>query len=277
MAKVLKFTAVAKKVIMALSGLLLCAFLVAHLAGNAQLYWNMSQFNAYAHLLTVSEAPLAIAFELSLLGIFLIHIVDAVVLVTGNNAARPVGYQKRAWAKNKSNRSRKSLSSTLMMWSGIFILFFVIFHVWHFKFKNPVYASSAPPTMRTGEASGVTLGVTGAANVTPSEGEAAHEESYDLALLVYNEFQHPLVVLIYVAAMIVLGLHLYHAVSSALTTVGANTPRFTKPIIWFGRIFTVVIFLGFTAIPILMAFKILKPENAEKPVALMEAPAARPE
>ena len=98
------------------------SFLVAHLAGNLQLLWNTTQFNAYAHFLTVSMGPLTLLFEAGLLAIFALHILDALVLLKGNYAARPVGYHSKAWGKSKSKKSRKSWSSTLMMWSGVVIL-----------------------------------------------------------------------------------------------------------------------------------------------------------
>jgi succinate dehydrogenase / fumarate reductase cytochrome b subunit len=268
MAKVTVFTAVAKKLVMAFTGLLLCAFLVAHLAGNLQLFWNTSQFNAYAHLLTVSEAPLVTLFELCLLAIFCIHILDAIVLLKGNYEARPQGYYKKGLARSKSNKTRKSASSTFMMWSGTLILVFVVFHLWHFKYKHGVYPDSGPVSSGPAPAVGVVNGGIAAT------GSGSAEETYDLAKLVYDEFQHPLVTLIYLAAMTVLAMHLYHAVSSALTTVGANTPRFTKPIIWLGRIFTLVICGGFALIPLLIQIHVLKlpppPSEPQANAALMQ-------
>lgn len=255
MAKVTVFTTVAKKLIMAFTGLLLCAFLVAHLAGNLQLFWNTPQFNAYAHLLTVSEGPLVIVFELCLLAIFCLHIFDAVVLVKGNYDARPVGYYKKGLARSKSDKTRKSASSTFMMWSGVVILLFVIFHVWHFKYKHALYADSGP-------------------QVTQNTSGSPVEETYDLAKLVYDEFRHPAVTGIYVFVMFVLGMHLYHAVSSALTTLGANTPRFSKVLVWGGRLFTVVICSVFALIPILIQVGVLKlpppKDTAEANPALMQ-------
>lgn len=255
MAKLTSITAVAKKVAMAVTGLALCGFLVAHLAGNLQLLWNTAQFNSYAHFLTISMGPLTILFELGLAAIFALHIIDAIVLLKGNYEARPVGYHKKAWGRSKSKKSRKSWSSTLMMWSGIIILLFVVFHVWHFKFHNPV--ASAP--IGDGHSSGIALGVGGGAisSTGPTQESPAHEQ-YDLARLVYNEFKSPIVTGIYLLCMAVLGMHLYHAVSSALTTVGANTPRFQKPILWLGKGFAVVICSAFAIIPILIFTNVLK-------------------
>ena len=230
------FTAVGKKVVMAITGLALCIFLVGHLAGNIQLFWNQPQFNSYAHFLTMSMGPLTILFELCLLAVFLLHIADGLILVKTNADARPIGYVKKGWAKSKSKKSRKTASSTFMMWSGIGILFFVIFHVWHFKYHHPI-ASVAP-------------------DMGGMSADPAHEQ-YDLALLVFNEFHSPLVAGIYIAAMALLGMHLYHAVSSALTTLGANHPRYAKGILWLGRIYTFVVCGIFALIPIAVFFHLV--------------------
>jgi succinate dehydrogenase / fumarate reductase cytochrome b subunit len=266
MAKLTAVTAVAKKVAMAVTGLALCGFLVAHLAGNLQLLWNTSQFNAYAHFLTVSMGPLTLLFEAGLLAIFALHIIDAIVLLKGNYDARPVGYYKKGWGRSKSKRSRKSWSSTLMMWSGVVILLFVVFHVWHFKYHHPV---ASPPIVEPGTAAPAV----GLPNDAPGAGVPSMQE-YDLAQLVFNEFHSPIVVGIYLFCLFVLAAHLYHAVSSALTTVGANTPRFQKPILWIGKAFAIVIPGAFMLFPILILTGILHnpkpPVNAEANAALTE-------
>jgi succinate dehydrogenase / fumarate reductase cytochrome b subunit len=101
--------------------------------------------------------------------------------------------------------------------------------------------------------SGANVGVSGS-----TSGANSGKEAFDLAQLVVNEFQNPIVAGIYVLSMIVLGLHLYHAVSSAFTSLGANHPRYQKGLMWFGNIFTFVICGGFAVIPLLILFKVVK-------------------
>ena len=244
-------TVVGKKVLLAVTGLAMVVFLIGHLVGNLQLMWSGAQFNGYARFLTAQ--PIVILIELGLLAIFLIHAVDAVVLLNKNYAARPVPYHTKTWGRTKSKKSKKTWASTLMMWSGIVILLFVPFHIWHFKYHHPV--ASAP--VNGGHASGIAVGVAGA-GVGATNG-ATKQDVIDLALLVTNEFKNPIVSGIYILAMIVLGFHMYHAISSALTSLGANHPRYQKLIMWGGNAFTIFIAGGFLLIPALILLHVVDP------------------
>jgi len=224
-------TAVGKKVLMAVTGLAMCIFLVGHLAGNLQLLWNQPQFDAYAHFLTISMKPVVIIMELGLLAILLIHVGDALALLKTNYAARPVGYHKKAWSKKKSKKSRKSWASTLMMWSGTTILLFIAFHVWQMKFHNPI--------------------------VSPNPGNTPEGE-FRLAAMVVGELRNPLVAGIYFVSLTLLGMHLWHAVSSALHSVGLSNPRYQKLIGFFGYGFTIVVVGGFMLFPLLIVTGILQ-------------------
>ncbi len=243
-------TVVGKKILLAITGLAMVGFLIGHLAGNLQLLWSGAQFNGYARFLTAQ--PVVILIELGLLAIFLIHAGDAIILLNKNYSARPVAYHSKTWGRTKSKRSKKTWASTLMMWSGIFILFFVPFHIWHFKYHHPI----ASPAMASHEPSTV-VGV-GGAGVGAANG-ATGQDVANLALLVTNEFKSPLVAAIYIISMIVLGFHMYHAISSALTTVGANHPRYQKLIMWGGNAFTLIIAGGFLLIPALILSHLIDP------------------
>jgi succinate dehydrogenase / fumarate reductase cytochrome b subunit len=247
-------TAVGKKIVMAITGLAMCLFLVGHLAGNLLLIWGKDKFDAYANFLT--PFPLVPVMELGLLVILLFHVVDAFVLIRGNYNARPVPYHTKKWGRSKSKKSKKSFASTFMMWSGVIILFFIVFHVWHFKYHHPIASEPIPG----GHDSSVVVGVGGAGIGTAGTegGEASAKEAFSLAKLVLNEFSNPLVSGIYVLVMLILALHLWHAVSSAFTSLGANHPRYQKGLIWVGNIFTIVICGGFGIIPLLVLFKVVK-------------------
>lgn len=246
-------TVVGKKVLMAVTGLAMVIFLIGHLIGNLQLLWSGDQFNAYGRFLTAQ--PVVILIELGLLAIFLIHIVDAVVLLQQNYAARPVPYHTKKWGRSKSKRSKKTWASTMMMWSGIAILLFVPFHIWHFKYHHPV----ASPVINGGHSSGIVVGGAGAGTGVAATNGASAQDVADLAHLVTNEFKSPLVAGIYALAMILLGLHMYHAISSALTSLGANHPRYQKLIMWGGNAFTLIIAGGFLLIPVLILSGVVDP------------------
>jgi succinate dehydrogenase / fumarate reductase cytochrome b subunit len=115
-----------KKALMALTGLGLIGFLIAHLAGNLLIYGGPQHFNQYADMLETN--PLLIPAEIGLLGIFLYHIFLAIKLTLENNQARPVGYQ------DKRTAGESTLASRTMMISGVIVLIFVIIHVRTFKY-----------------------------------------------------------------------------------------------------------------------------------------------
>ena len=237
-------TTIAKKLLMAVTGLAMVLFLIGHLVGNLQLLWSSDQFNAYAKFLTAQ--PIVILVELGLMAILALHVVDAFVLLRQNYNARPVPYHSKTWGRTKSPRSKKTWASTLMMWSGIFILVFIIGHVWHFKYHHPVVS----PVVAGGHDAGIVVGVGGAG--VGAAGEAGEQVGgVDvLAQMVVNEFRDWKVSGIYILSMLILGAHLYHAISSAMTSLGGNHPRYQKLIMWAGNAFTAAITFGFLAIPL---------------------------
>lgn len=245
-------TVVGKKIVMAVTGLAMCLFLVGHLVGNLLLVWGKDRFNGYANFL--QPIPLVPVIELGLLAILLFHVIDALVLWRTNYAARPIPYHTKTWGRTKSKKSKKTWSSTLMMWSGMIILLFLGFHIWHFKYHHPV----ASPMIGDGHNPNIVL-FPGAPSVgQATSGQNSGKEAFDLAQLVVNELANPFVALFYLFCMVTLGFHLYHAVSSAFTSLGANHPRFQKGLIWFGNIFTLVICGGFSLIPLLILLKVVK-------------------
>src|SRR2546423_8752931 len=83
-------TTVGKKVVMAVTGLLLVVYLVLHLAGNLLLFLGPPTYNGYSHFLIAN--PLIVPVEIGLLATFLIHVYEAVENWAANRRARPVGY-----------------------------------------------------------------------------------------------------------------------------------------------------------------------------------------
>ena len=232
-------TSIAKKLLMAVTGLLLCVFLVLHLVGNTLLLFGSAAFNNYAHVL-MTWPPLVLAMELGLLALFLIHAYEGITVHLANKAARPQGSEVHTAAKTKNAVSRKSASSTTMIWTGIVILVFMVAHVGHFKF-NKFWTVKEYETPTTGLAKGL------------SGGEPANMR--DLYRLVSEEFHNPVVVVVYLLCMVALGLHLKHAIFSATQTLGANNRRNEKLIRFIGLAFTIVVAGGFFLLPILMFFR----------------------
>ncbi len=206
-------SSVVKKQLMAITGLLLCGFLVSHLIGNCLIYLGAEAFNSYAHALITN--PLIYIAEAGLLAIFLTHIGLAIRLTIENKKARPVSY----YMKTPTGRGATFASAT-MPYTGMTILVFLVFHILHFKF-GPVYTASY---------NGV--------------------EMRDLYKLLIEYFQNPFAVAWYVIAMLALGLHVSHGFASAFQSIGFNHPKYNCALKCLSKLYAVVITLGFAALPI---------------------------
>ena len=210
-------TSVGTKLLLALTGLALVGFLVAHLAGNLLLFFGPEKFNDYSHALISN--PLVIPAELGLVAIFLLHAIKAVLNVVSNRAARRVGYETKKWA---GGPSRKSWASTSMIVTGLLTLVFVPLHLITFKY-GPTY-------------------------------DGAEAGVRDLYRLVIEVFQSPWYVAYYVVMMVIVGLHLRHGVSSSLQSLGLIPARWTRAFLGAGIGLALVIGGGFVLIPLYIYF-----------------------
>jgi succinate dehydrogenase / fumarate reductase cytochrome b subunit len=143
-------SSIGKKIMVALAGLLLCGFLITHLAGNLFLFAGAPAFNRYAEFLE-SQALLPLA-EGGLALLFLIHIALSVRARLANMAARPVAYEMYA------GKGARTPGSSTMAITGSLVLLFLVVHVATIKyqvggakgpdlfahvtgwFRNPLYA-----------------------------------------------------------------------------------------------------------------------------------------
>lgn len=246
-----------KKIVMAVTGLGLCLFLVGHLVGNLLLLFPANQyawFNTYAF--TLNAIPVLPLIELGLAGMFLLHAYEGFLVWRQNKSARPIEYQGgRHWSKEKSRKSHKTTSSTTMMVTGVIVILFASLHVWHMKYQNSIGAASPTTEQRAGE-SAPAVGVVGA-GIAPAEPESPEETqqaTYDLASHVVWELKKPPVAILYMACMLALGFHLYHAVWSAFQTLGATNSIFRRVMIVGGKVFSIVIAGSFFILPLYIWF-----------------------
>lgn len=254
---------ITKKIIMAITGLALCIFLVGHLGGNLLLLRtsdNFLWFNTYAR--TLGAIPIVPIISWGLIAMIVLHAYEGILVYKENKAARPIDYQGgRHWTKEKSTKSRKSTSSTTMMWTGIVILLFVAVHVWQMKYHNSIGPANPVAAHKSGE-SAPAVGVTGA-NIEPGSADPSTQSAEDVESLsdhVVYEFKKPYVVAIYLFCMIALGLHLNHAVWSAFQTLGATDSRLRKFMVGFGTAFTYLIAGGFFLLPLWVFFFVEVPK-----------------
>src|SRR3954451_9144890 len=119
-------TSVGSKYVMALTGLGLIAFVLAHMAGNLLIFAGKAALNNYAHALE-SNPGLLWSARLGLLAIFLIHVVLGIRLTRQNMDARPVDYVY-------PDTVQASFASRHMLFTGLLILAFVLYHLLHFTF-----------------------------------------------------------------------------------------------------------------------------------------------
>jgi succinate dehydrogenase / fumarate reductase cytochrome b subunit len=122
-------TSIGKKLMMAITGLGFCLFLVAHLAGNLTLYAGKDAFNSYAEHLHSLGAFLTVA-ELGLLFFAVVHVTSGAILFYQNFNARPLRY-----SANKRAGGR-TLGSATMPYTGFALLLFIIFHLINFHFAD---------------------------------------------------------------------------------------------------------------------------------------------
>mgnify|MGYP000719426843 CR=1 FL=1 len=127
-------SSVMKKQVMGVTGLLLCGFLISHLAGNCLIYVGSDVFNTYAY--TLISNPLIYVAEAILAAIFFTHLGLALKLTMENKAARP----QRYYIQQNTGRGATFASST-MPYTGLIVLTFMILHLLHFKF-GPVYMTN---------------------------------------------------------------------------------------------------------------------------------------
>lgn len=117
-------TTIARKVVMALTGVVLTGFVLIHMTGNLLLYKGPEALNAYGELLQ-SKPPLVWTARLVLLACVALHIWAATTLTLANWAARPVGYRKTAYETS-------TYASRTMRWGGPLLLLFIVYHLLHF-------------------------------------------------------------------------------------------------------------------------------------------------
>ncbi len=211
-----------RKIVMSVTGLFLCSFLVVHLIGNLQLFNNDGgqAFNTYSHFMGTN--PIIRTMEIVLLAGFVFHIYDALVLTRRNKAARPIGYA------NNHPEQNSTWSSRNMGLLGTVILVFLIIHLWNFFVP---------------------------ARFGGLEGVVIDDVEYDnLYLRVVESFQVWWYVAIYVVAMFALAYHLIHGFQSAFQSLGLDHKKYTPFIQMFGYAFSVIVCLGFAIIPLYFFF-----------------------
>ena len=212
-------TAVGKKYAMAISGMVLMAFVLVHMIGNLKIYFGAASFDNYSHWLrevgepALPERWLLWAVRIALLAALAVHLHAAYALTAVNRRARPEAY------RSKRDFAVADFASRTMRWTGIIVLLFVIYHLLDLSWgvTNPDYI----------------------------EGDPYHN--------VVESFKRVPVALVYVIGNLALGVHLYHGGWSLFQSMGWVRPWRRQ----FATVFAAVIVLANVSFPLAVLFGVI--------------------
>ncbi|MBS3940209.1 MAG: succinate dehydrogenase cytochrome b subunit [Actinobacteria bacterium] len=214
-------SAVGKKYVMAITGIVWLGYIFAHMVGNLKIYTGAADFNKYAEFLRTGllvpivpeEGALWLMRILLIVTLFL-HIMAAYQLTVMNRNARPERYQARR------EYVAADFAARTMRWTGVIVLLFLLYHI-----------------------ADLTLGWTNpaAAGSTPFEKLVA-------------SFEQPLVAAFYVIANLALGIHIYHGAWSLFQSMGWNNRKFNHWRRAFAVGFAVIVIGGNVSFPLAVQF-----------------------
>ncbi|MCG6493779.1 succinate dehydrogenase cytochrome b subunit [Kitasatospora sp. A2-31] len=205
---------VGKKAVMAVSGLVMLLYLVAHMLGNLKIFFGPDELNGYAHWLrTLGEPFLRYEWFLwiaraGLLAAVVLHGVSAYQLSRRDIAARPSKYVHK--------RRRASYATRTMRWGGVILGLFIVWHI---------------------------LDLT-TLTVNPN---AEHGKPYQNIVASFSNWYS---CVIYVVAMLAVGLHIRHGFWSAAQTLGASNARREKALKLAANGLALVLTVGFLSVPV---------------------------
>jgi succinate dehydrogenase / fumarate reductase cytochrome b subunit len=221
-------SSIGKKIIMGVTGFALVAFVFVHMAGNLQIFLGQEALNNYAHMLKAVPEVLWM-FRLGLLAMVVLHIAAAAGLVLENRASRPLGYV--------AEKNAASYASRTMIWSGLIVLSFIVYHLLHFTVQvtNPEYRDMKAPLEHLGN------------KLVP-----------DVYHMVIAGFSSPWVSGFYILSVGLLCLHMSHGVQSMFQSLGLRNKRSAPFLDTFSVAYAVLIFLGMSAVPAAVLLQIVK-------------------
>lgn len=209
-----------KKYVMAVTGLVLVLFVIGHLLGNLQVFFGPEKLNQYAALLKASP-ELLWGVRGALLVAVGLHLLAAALLLRQNSDARIADNERREPVDS-------TLASRTMIASGIILFSFIVFHLLHYTAHqiDPSYAELRDAAGR-----------------------------HDVYGMVVRGFSNPVVSGFYIFSMGLLCLHISHGASAMLQSLGLRTERNRLWIETAARTLGLVLFIGYTSIPVAVLMK----------------------
>ena len=219
-----KIPSITKKAVMAVTGLFLLGFVLAHMAGNLLIFGGQDLLNSYAQHLEDLK-PLLWVARIILLVLVALHITTAVQVTMENRKARPVAY-------HKAQALQTTYAARTMAFSGIIILVYIEYHLLHFTFRvtHPAISHGIDAQGRR-----------------------------DVYTMVVLSFRSPLLTAFYVFSMALLSMHLSHGFKSLFQSMGWNHETLEPKLAKISCGLALVIFAGYSSIPLAVLLGILKP------------------
>ncbi|SFJ18411.1 succinate dehydrogenase cytochrome b subunit [Myroides guanonis] len=210
----------ARKILMAATGLFLCFFLLIHFLGNTQLFLEPEHaqkgFNAYSKFLSNNFLIKGVSYLLYLS--IIAHAIYGIIITNKNNKA------KGSYKSDHRGRASKWYSRSMGV-LGTLILIFLVIHFQNFWYQYKF----------------------GEVGLDPYGNK-------DLYGVVVASFQNSWLVVLYVISMIALAYHLIHGIQSGIRTLGLFHPKFVRWVNVFAVIYSIVICTGFALMPIYIYF-----------------------
>jgi len=216
-------SSVGRKIIMAVTGVVLVGFVCVHLLGNSSIWLGSGAINSYAEHLH-SLGPFVWVFRLFMLVAFALHILFGIQLTLENKAATPE-------ANVQVKRLKTGFGAETMIVSGLVMLAFVVYHLLHFTVRvtNPeIYVPMGDQGM------------------------------VDVYLMVVKGFGEVLPAIAYVFAMAFLFLHVGHGFQSFFQTLGLSNDKSLPVMGMISKLVGIVLLVGYIAIPLSIIFGIIK-------------------
>jgi succinate dehydrogenase / fumarate reductase cytochrome b subunit len=217
-------SAVGKKWVMAVTGIILLGFVLVHMIGNLKLYLSREEINLYGEALRdipghlLPRTVFLWTIRLVLIGAFALHMHAAFSLTVLNRKARPVTYQ------SPRDYVAAGFAARTMRWTGIIVILYLFFHL-----ADLTWGSANPDFVRG--------------------------DPYNNLI---RSFERPVVAIVYIVANLALGVHLFHGAWSIFQSLGINNPRYNLARRRFAQGFAAIVVVGNLSFPLAVMFGVVE-------------------
>ena len=208
-------SSIGKKLVVAVTGVMLLGFVVAHLIGNLQFFAGPHVINEYGTKLRHLPFGGLWVLRIGLLIAAVLHIVTTILLVKANRAAKGAGYEFKASVQAK-------IATRLMALSGILLLSYIVFHLLHFTTHS----------------------------IDPAYARWMDGEDHDVYRMIVAGFGSRAISIFYIIAMVLLAMHLSHGAASLFQTLGLRTKKMACCLGLCAQVAAWVICAGYVSIPV---------------------------